>query len=65
MLFPKKPGIFAHGNTADTVFCVQTGKVRLTVVSNDGKEAIIGILGGGEFFCEGALTGQRSPHGRK
>jgi len=58
VLFPKKQGIFAHGNAADTVFYVQTGKVRLTVVSNDGKGAIIGILGGGEFFCEGALTDQ-------
>ena len=58
MLFPKKQGIFAHGNAADTVFYVQTGKVRLTVVSNDGKGAIIGILGGGGFFCEGALTDQ-------
>jgi CRP-like cAMP-binding protein len=40
------------------VFYVQTGKVRLTVVSNDGKEATIGILGEGEFFGEGALAGQ-------
>ncbi len=58
VLFPKKQGIFAHGNAADTVFYVRTGKARLTVVSNDGKEAIIGILGGCEFLCEGTLTGQ-------
>ena len=40
------------------MFYIQTGKVRLTVVSNDGKEATIGILGDGEFFGEGALAGQ-------
>jgi CRP/FNR family cyclic AMP-dependent transcriptional regulator len=58
VLFPKKQRIFAHGDTADAVFHIQTGKVRLTVVSNDGKEATIGILGDGEFFGEGALAGQ-------
>ncbi len=58
MLFPKKQGIFAQGDIADAVFHIQTGKVRLTVVSNDGKEATIGILGDGEFFGEGALAGQ-------
>jgi hypothetical protein len=56
--FPKKQAIFAQGDTADAVFHIQTGKVRLTVVSNDGKEATIGILGDGEFFGEGALAGQ-------
>jgi CRP/FNR family transcriptional regulator, cyclic AMP receptor protein len=58
VLFPKKNGIFAQGDTADAVFYVQTGKVRLTVVSNTGKEATIGILGEGNFFGEGALAGQ-------
>jgi CRP/FNR family transcriptional regulator, cyclic AMP receptor protein len=58
VLFPKKHGIFAQGDTADAVFYVQTGKVRLTVVSNTGKEATIGILGEGNFFGEGALAGQ-------
>jgi CRP/FNR family cyclic AMP-dependent transcriptional regulator len=58
VLFPKKQGIFAQGDAADAVFHIQTGKVRLTVVSNDGKEATIGILGDGEFFGEGALAGQ-------
>ena len=45
--FQKKQGIFAQGDTADAVFHIQTGKVRLTVVSNAGKEATIGILGDG------------------
>jgi CRP-like cAMP-binding protein len=58
VLFPRKHGIFAQGDTADAVFYVQTGKVRLTVVSNTGKEATIGILGEGYFFGEGALAGQ-------
>src|SRR5450756_1548651 len=58
VLFPKKQGIFAQGDAADAVFHIQNGKVRLTVVSNDGKEATIGILGDGEFFGEGALAGQ-------
>ena len=58
VLFPRKHGIFAQGDTADAVFYVQTGKVRLTVVSNTGKEATIGILGEGYFFGEGTLAGQ-------
>jgi len=58
VLFPKTQRVFAQGDTADAVFHIQTGKVRLTVVSNDGKEATIGILGDGEFFGEGSLAGQ-------
>jgi CRP/FNR family transcriptional regulator, cyclic AMP receptor protein len=55
---PKKQGISGQGETADSVFHIQTGKVRLTVVSNTGKEATICILGDGEFFGEGCLAGQ-------
>src|ERR1019366_10613442 len=58
VLFPKKQGIFAQGDTADAVFYIQTGKVKLTVVSTIGKEATIGIFGEGEFFGEGPLAGQ-------
>jgi len=58
VLFPKKQRIFAQGDTADAVFYVQTGKVKLTVVSKTGKEATIGILGEGDFFGEGSLAGQ-------
>ena len=58
VLFRKKQGIFAQGDTADAVFYVQTGKVKLTVVSKTGKEATIGILGEGDFFGEGTLGGQ-------
>jgi CRP-like cAMP-binding protein len=58
VLFPRKQTIFAQGDTADAVFYIQTGKVKLTVVSKNGKEATIGILGDGDFFGEGGLAGQ-------
>jgi CRP/FNR family cyclic AMP-dependent transcriptional regulator len=58
VLFPKKQTIFTQGDAADAVFYVQTGKVKLTVVSKAGKEATIGILGEGGFFGEGSLAGQ-------
>jgi len=58
VLFPKKQGIFTQGDTADAVFYVQTGKIKLTVVSQTGKEATIGILGEGHFFGEACLVGQ-------
>jgi CRP-like cAMP-binding protein len=54
----KKQRIFTQGETADAVFYIQQGKVRLTVVSKTGKEATIGILGEGSFFGEGSLAGQ-------
>src|ERR1700692_1179624 len=56
--FPKKQTIFAQGDAADAVFYIQKGKVRLTVVSESGKEATLGILSEGEFFGEGGLAGQ-------
>jgi CRP/FNR family cyclic AMP-dependent transcriptional regulator len=49
---------FAQGDAADAVFYIQKGKVRLTVVSESGKEAMIGILNSGDFFGEGALAGR-------
>jgi CRP/FNR family cyclic AMP-dependent transcriptional regulator len=55
---PKRHTIFAQGDGADAVFYIQQGKVRLTVVSQAGKEATIGILSDGDFFGEGALAGQ-------
>jgi CRP/FNR family transcriptional regulator, cyclic AMP receptor protein len=56
--FPKKQPIFAQGDSADAVFYIQEGKVRLTVVSKIGKEATLGILSEGDFFGEGVLAGQ-------
>src|SRR5512140_295736 len=58
LLFPKKQTIIAQGDPADAVFYLRTGKVRLTVVSKDGKEATIGILSEGSFFGEASLAGQ-------
>ncbi|MGA9551040.1 MAG: cyclic nucleotide-binding domain-containing protein, partial [Candidatus Sulfotelmatobacter sp.] len=58
VLFRQKQGIFAQGDAADAVFYIQTGKVKLTVVSKTGKEATIGILTDGNFFGEGSLAGQ-------
>jgi CRP-like cAMP-binding protein len=58
MLFQRKQGIYSQGNVADAVFYIQTGKVKLTVVSKTGKEATIGILGDEDFFGEGSLAGQ-------
>ncbi|HEY6768523.1 MAG TPA: Crp/Fnr family transcriptional regulator [Candidatus Sulfotelmatobacter sp.] len=56
--FPKKQTIFTQGDAADAVFYIQEGRVRLTVVSETGKEATLGILSKGDFFGEGALAGQ-------
>ena len=56
--FPRKKTIFAQGDASDAVFYIKKGKVRLTVVSEIGKEATIGILKEGDFFGEGCLAGQ-------
>ena len=50
--------IFRQGDAADAVYYVQKGKVQITVVSEQGKEGIIGMLDAGEFFGEGCLAGQ-------
>ena len=49
---PKKRILFTQGDTADAVFYVQTGKVKLTVISSQGKEAIIAMLEPGAFIGE-------------
>jgi Cyclic nucleotide-binding domain len=56
--FAKQQTIFAQGDSSDAVFYIKEGKVKLTVVSEIGKEATIGILNGGDFFGEECLTGQ-------
>lgn len=50
--------VFLQGDPADAVFYVQTGKVKVTVVSEQGKEAVVAFLGPGEFFGEACLAGQ-------
>ena len=53
-----KQVIFRQGEPADAIFYIQKGKIKLTVVSKQGKEAVIAILGKGDFFGEGCLAGQ-------
>lgn len=50
--------VFLQGDPADAVFYIQKGKVQITVVSKQGKEGVIAVLGAGEFFGEGCLAGQ-------
>ena len=50
--------IYAQGEEADKIFYVQSGKVKVTVVSAQGKEAVVGLLEAGHFFGEGCLHGQ-------
>jgi CRP/FNR family transcriptional regulator, cyclic AMP receptor protein len=56
--YRRNKAIFAQGDTADSVFYIQDGSVKLTVVSERGKEAIVAIHRNGDFFGEGCLTGQ-------
>ena len=56
--YQKKEIIFSQGNAADSVFYIKKGKVKVTVVSKQGKEAIVAILGTNEFVGEGCLIGQ-------
>ena len=56
--FPKGKVIFAQGEPSDTVMYVQKGGVKISVLSRSGKEAVVAMLGPGDFFGEGALTGQ-------
>ena len=58
LVFSKKQAIFAQGDSCDAVFYIQKGKVKLSVVAKNGKEATIGILNEDDFFGEGCLTGQ-------
>ena len=56
--FKKKGTIFTQGDSSDGLFFVQEGKVQMSVVSEAGKEATLGILSEGDFFGEGGLAGQ-------
>jgi CRP/FNR family transcriptional regulator, cyclic AMP receptor protein len=55
--YRKDQTVFAQGDVADAVFYIQKGKVKLTVVSEQGKEAVVAILEPGQFFGEGCLNG--------
>jgi CRP/FNR family transcriptional regulator, cyclic AMP receptor protein len=54
----KNHRIFLQGDAADAIFYIHEGKVKLTVVSQQGKEAVVAILAEGDFFGEGCLAGQ-------
>jgi CRP/FNR family cyclic AMP-dependent transcriptional regulator len=55
--YQKDEIVFSQGDVADAVFYIQKGQVKLTVISEQGKEAVIAILGPGHFFGEGCLNG--------
>jgi CRP/FNR family transcriptional regulator, cyclic AMP receptor protein len=57
--YRKNETVFSQSSSADAVFYIQKGKVKITVVSEQGKEAVVAILGPDEFCGEGCLTGQR------
>jgi CRP/FNR family transcriptional regulator, cyclic AMP receptor protein len=56
--YKKNQKVFLQGDPADAIFYIQSGKVKLTVVSKQGKEAVLAILGSDDFFGEGCLAGQ-------
>ena len=57
-VYREKQVVFAQGDPADAVFYVEKGTVKLTVLSEQGKSAIVAMLGRGDFFGEGCLAGQ-------
>jgi len=57
--FEKGQNVFEQGDAAATVYYLQTGKVKVTVLSDQGKEAVVGILEPGQFFGEGCLNGHK------
>jgi len=56
--YQKDQIIFAQGDSADTIFYLQEGKVKIVVTSDQGKEAVVGIIEPDQFFGEGCLNGQ-------
>jgi len=55
--YARNDKIFSQGDVADTVFFIQKGKVKITVLSEHGKEAVVGIFSAGQFFGEACLDG--------
>jgi CRP/FNR family cyclic AMP-dependent transcriptional regulator len=55
--FGKDQVVFAQGDAANTVFYIQKGRVKIVVISEQGKEAVVGILEPGQFFGEGCMNG--------
>ena len=57
--FQKNQNVFSQGDAAETVFYIQKGRVKLTVMSEQGKEAVVGILEPSQFFGEGCMNGHK------
>ncbi len=57
--FPRNSHVFRQGDAADHVMHIQSGGVKLSVVSKAGREAVVAMLGPGDFFGEGCLAGQK------
>ena len=57
--FRQGQNVFTQGDVADTVFYIQQGRVKLTVLSDQGREAVVGILGPSQFFGEGCMNGHK------
>src|SRR4249919_3089201 len=55
--FRKGQVVFAQGDAADTIYYIQRGRVKVVVISEQGKEAVVGILGPSQFFGEGCMNG--------
>ncbi len=58
-IFRRKHVVFSQGDPADRVYYLQKGRVRLTVVSKQGKQAVVGFVVADMFFGEGCLAGQQ------
>jgi Cyclic nucleotide-binding domain len=61
--YRKKTTLFSQGSPADAVFYIEKGKVKLTVLSTRGKEAVVAILGSGDFFGVRKPRGTAASHG--
>jgi CRP/FNR family cyclic AMP-dependent transcriptional regulator len=57
--FTKGQNVFEQGDVAETVYYIQKGRIKLTVLSDQGKEAVVGIMEPGQFFGEGCLNGHK------
>jgi CRP/FNR family cyclic AMP-dependent transcriptional regulator len=57
--FDKGQNIYEQGEVADTVYYIQKGKIKITVLSDQGKEAVVGVLEPSQFFGEGCMNGHR------
>src|SRR5688500_6434009 len=56
--YPKGKVVFSQGQPSDAVMYIQRGGIKISVLSRTGKEAVVAMLGPGDFFGEGSLTGQ-------